>query len=302
MIVAPAITTARDKKVPIKIANTTNFPYTIATDTKIAELQILKPEVTKMIRPVDIAAPNRLTEHDDVVTYINALIKVERSEDNEEKFWIPAPENAGDEQEHSPIQKRILKELRDLAELEKLDPTENEDSRNKFLAMFKWTDSLITGKDRDNLENTIVEFHDNFARHRLDIGMNTQFKISLTPKDNKPVYTQSLPVPINLKDDLTVELALMHRYGIITTLPFSKYASPIFAQRKPNGKLRLLVDLRTINALIADDYINNNHPVSTLSDAAQTPCGEETVLQTRLLPGIPLPPNGRPKVSRITCF
>ena len=136
--------------------------------------------------------------------------------------------------------------------------------------MFKWTDSLIINKDRKNLEDTIVEFNDIFARHRLDMtGMKTQFKVSLTPQDDKPVYTQSLPVPINLKEDLTVELALMHQYGIITTLPFSKYASPIFAQRKSNGKLRLLVDLRKINALIADDHINNNHPVSTLSDAAQ---------------------------------
>ena len=66
----------------------------------------------------------------------------------------------------------------------------------------------------------------------------------------------------------------MLRYGIKMTLPFSKYASPIFAQRKPNGKLRLLVDLRKINALIADDYINNNHPVSTLSDAAQHLAGK----------------------------
>ena len=64
-------------------------------------------------------------------------------------------------------------------------------------------------------------------------------------------------------------MAVMHRYGIITTLPFSKYACPIFAQRKPNGKLRLLVDVRKINALISDDYINNNHTVSTLSGAAQ---------------------------------
>ena len=29
------------------------------------------------------------------------------------------------------------------------------------------------------------------------------------------------------------------------------------------------MDLRKINSLIADDYTNNNHPVSTLSDAAQ---------------------------------
>ena len=71
-----------------------------------------------------------------------------------------------------------------------------------------------------------------------------------------------------------MELALLHKYGIITTLPFSKYASPIFAQRKPNGKLRLLIHLRKINTLIADDYINNNHPVSTLTDAAQHMAGK----------------------------
>ena len=119
-----------------------------------------------------------------------------------------------------------------------------------------------------------MEFHDIFARHRFDIGINTEFKVQLTPLDNRPAYSQSLPAPINLKDDILVELALLHKYGMITTLPFSKYASPIFAQRKPNGKLRLLDDLRKINTLIADDYINNNHPVSTLTDAAQHMAGK----------------------------
>ena len=103
LMVAPAITTARGKKVAIKVANTTDFPYTIAADTKIAELQILKSEETKMIRPVDIAALNLLTEHGDVVTYINALMQVERPDDNEEKFWFPTSENPGNESELSPI-------------------------------------------------------------------------------------------------------------------------------------------------------------------------------------------------------
>ena len=99
--------------------------------------------------------------------------------------------------------------------------------------------------------------------------------MKLTPNDDRPAYSQSLPTPISLKDDITVELALLHKYGIITTLPFSKYASPIFAQRKPNGRLRLLVDLRKVNNLITEDYTNNNHPVSTLSDAAQHMAGKE---------------------------
>ena len=88
-----------------------------------------------------------------------------------------------------------------------------------------------------------------------------------------------MSTPINLKEDILVELALLHKYGIITTLPFSKYASPILAQKKPNGMVRLLVDLRKINIPISDDYINNNHPVSTLTDAAQHG-REKTLLQT----------------------
>ena len=108
----------------------------------------------------------------------------------------------------------------------------------------------------------------------MAIGMNTEVKVILTPKDDKAVYNQSLPMPIRLKGDLIVDITLMHDYEIITILPFSNYASPIFAQRKPNGILRLLVDLRKINNPRGDDYINNIHPVSTLSDAAQLLAGK----------------------------
>ena len=139
----------------------------------------------------------------------------------------------------------------------------------EFLEWFDWTDTLLTETEKQAVEDILVEYHDIFARHRMNNGMNTEFKVKLTPKDDKAVFNQSLPMPIHLKKDVLVELALMHKYGIITVLPFSKYASPIFEQRKPNGKLRLLVDLRKINTLIADEYNNNKHLVSTLSDAAQ---------------------------------
>ena len=66
----------------------------------------------------------------------------------------------------------------------------------------------------------------------------------------------------------------MQEYDIITTLPHSKYSSPLFAQRKPNGKLRLLVDLRRTKQLIKNDYNEQNHPVSTREDAAQHMAGK----------------------------
>ena len=164
--------------------------------------------------------------------------------------------------------------MNDLKDKEKLNSQENTESRNKFLKRFDWTNTLPTEMEKQAIEDILVEYHDIFARHRMDIGMNTEFKVKLTPKDDKAVYSQSLPMPIHLKEDLIVELARMHKYGIVTVLPFSKNASPIFAQRKPNGKLRLLVDLRKINSLIADDYTNSNHPVSSLSDAAQHLAGK----------------------------
>ena len=275
IIVAPALATAHNKRRNIRIANLTDFPHTIKNHTKMAELQILKPEDTKQIRPIDAAALKLLDNSDDTHMYVNELIKSSEAEQNDKNLWFPTPGNPANEEEHTPIQRRILKEIRELIKKEKLDPTRDQESRKKFLEMFQWEGSQIEGNDRKQLEQTIVEYNDIFACHRFDIGINNIFKVKLTPKDERPIYTQSLPVPVILKEDLTVELALMHRYGIITTLPFSKYASPIFAQRKLNGKLRLFVDLRKINALFSDDYINNNHPVSTLSDAAQHLAGKK---------------------------
>ena len=58
----------------------------------------------------------------------------------------------------------------------------------------------------------------------------------------------------------------MQYFGLITTLPYSIYSSPLFALRKPSGKLRLLLDLRRVNHLIRHDYNWNNFPISTLED------------------------------------
>ena len=66
--------------------------------------------------------------------------------------------------------------------------------------------------EKQAVEDNLVEYHDIFDRHRMDIGMNTEFKVELTPKDNKAVYNLSLQMPIYLKEKSIVELALMHKY------------------------------------------------------------------------------------------
>ena len=211
-----------------------------------------------------------ITEGDpDLITYLTELLRKNKPDQQNNTFWFAIPENPGNTEEHTPIQTRILKELRELLQKGKLNPKEDIESQMEFLKRFNWTNTLLTEDEKQAVEDILVEYHNIFARHRMDIGMNTEIKVRLTPKDDKVVYNQSLPLPIHLKEDLIVELILMHKYGIITILPFST-----FAQRKPNGKLHLFVDLRKNNTLIADDYTNNNHPVSTLSDAAQHLAGK----------------------------
>ena len=278
LIISHSMSTKNDRKIAVRITNSTESSYTFNKNTQIVEFSVVTPEQSKFIKPVDMTILSMTAEGDpDLVTYLTELLRTNKPDHKNKTFWFPTPKNPGNTEDHTPIQTRILTELRQLKRREKLNPKDNTESRTKLLKRFNWTDTLLTETEKQAVEDILVEYHDIFARHRMDIGMNTEFKVKLTRKDDKSVYSQNLPMPIHLKEDLIVELALMHKYGIITVLPFSKYASPLFAQRKPNGKIRLLVDLRKINTLIADDYTNKNHPVSTLSDAAQHLAGKSII-------------------------
>ena len=70
-------------------------------------------------------------------------------------------------------------------------------------------------------------------------------------------YGQSSRKPILLSGDLMIELALKPKYVIVTVLTFSKCNFPVFAQRKPNGRLRLHMDLRRIDIVVANGYRQN---------------------------------------------
>ena len=251
LLISHSMSTIIDKRIAVRVTNTTESPYLIKKHTQIADFSVVTPEQSKHIKPVDMAILSMIPQGDpDLTAHLNELLRTNKPKQQDNTFWFPTPENPGKPEDHTPIQTRILNELKELKDKEKLNPQESTESRNKFLKRFDWTDTLLTEIEKQSVEEIPVDYHDFFARRGMDIGVNTEFKMKLTPKDDKAVYSQSLPLPVHLKEDLSVELALMHKYGIITVLPFSKYASPIFAQRKPNGNLRLL---REIITLIADD-------------------------------------------------
>ena len=140
-----------------------------------------------------------------------------------------------DPQQHTLIQKRIPKELLNFQELEKLNPQDDPESRRHFLTNFDRTDSTLQLDEIARIEDLLVEFHDIFARHRFDLGVNEKFMVKLTPKDNSPAYSQSLPTPINLKevfhDKLLLTQLLMHQQQIRLRLLLKSLPNILFCQQ-----------------------------------------------------------------------
>ena len=149
---------------------------------------------------MDTAILKKIPEGDpDLTTYLIELLRTNKPEHQSNTFWFSTPENPGKTEDHTPIQTRIFKKPCELQEKEKLNPKDDMESRMKFWQRFDWTDTLLTETEKQAVENIVVDYHDVFARHRMDIGMNNEFKVGFTPKDDKAVYSQNLPTPIHLK-------------------------------------------------------------------------------------------------------
>ena len=182
LVLSHSMSTVIDRKIAVRVTNTTESPYTINKNTQIAEFSVVTPEQPKVIKPVHMAILSMIPEGDpDLVTYLTELLTNNKPDQQTSTFWFTTPENPGNTDDHTPIQTRILKELRELQQKEKLNPKDDTQSRNEFSKQFYWTDTLLTETEKQAIEDIPIDYHDTLAGHRMDIGMNTEFKLKLTP-------------------------------------------------------------------------------------------------------------------------
>ena len=197
IFITASLSTVNNNAIGYQIINFSELPHTITMDTHLADFKILTPEQNKHIQPVDPALLSFMIQHEETTeVYINELLKVPHQNSEQETYWFPTPEEPGDPATYTPIQQRIYKELLELQELEKLNPNDSETSRNTFFSNFDWSDTTLSPDERQQIDEIFVEFHDIFARHRFDIGINREFKVKLTPNGDRPAYSQNLPTPI----------------------------------------------------------------------------------------------------------
>ena len=167
LLISHSMSTIIDKRIAIRVTNTTEPPYLIKKHTQIAEFSVVTPEQTKHIKPVDMVILSMIPQdHPDLTAYLNELLRTSKPEQQDNTFWFPTTESPGKPEDHTPIQTRILNELNELKDKEKLNPQESTESRNKFLKRFDWTDTLLTETEKQAIEDILVEYHDIFARHR----------------------------------------------------------------------------------------------------------------------------------------
>ena len=118
LIICPTLSSTQTNKHMVQISISLDHPFTIKNGTPKASFSILIPEQTEHIGPVKFTSVRHLlnNNHDDAIQYIkqyiNSLLKTSRTNEVNETYWSPTPQNPGNEKEHPPIQTRIRSELR----------------------------------------------------------------------------------------------------------------------------------------------------------------------------------------------
>ena len=77
----------------------------------------MTPEQPKIVRLVDTAILSKIPEADpDLPTHLSQLLRTNKPEHQNKTFWFPTPGKPSKVEDHTPIQMKILKELRELHE------------------------------------------------------------------------------------------------------------------------------------------------------------------------------------------
>ena len=125
LLISHSMSTIIDKRIAVRVTNTTESRYLIKKHTQIVHFSVFTPEQSKHIKPVDMAILSMIPQGDpDLTAYLNEPRRTNKPEQQDNTFWFPAPENPGRPEDHTQQQTRIVKELNELKDKEKFNPQE----------------------------------------------------------------------------------------------------------------------------------------------------------------------------------
>ena len=90
---------------------------------------------------------------------------------------MPTPENCHKPHTLPRLQKQIFDSIHDLEKLDKLDINKQGD-RQQFPEQFNWNNSSLDTEQITQTQELLLEYFDIFAKHRFDVGYNTELILS----------------------------------------------------------------------------------------------------------------------------
>ena len=92
LLISHSMPTIIDRKIAVRVTNTTELPYTINKNTQFAGFSVVTPEQTKFIKPVDMAVLTMIPEGDpDLITYLIELLRTNKPDQQTNTFVFRDP-------------------------------------------------------------------------------------------------------------------------------------------------------------------------------------------------------------------
>ena len=108
LLIPHSTSTIIDKRIAVRVTNTTESPDFIRKHTEIVEFSLVTPEQSKHIKPVEMAILSMIPQGDaDLTAYLDELLRTNKPEQQDNTFWFPTPENPGKPEDHTLLQTRI---------------------------------------------------------------------------------------------------------------------------------------------------------------------------------------------------
>ena len=172
----------------VSAINLSDNQITINNNKQIARFEILNEAQADNLVEVDpqLISSAKMKNLENVESEINQLvhdthfIKYDtvtcRPPPDHSKLWFPTPETCTDVSKLTPLQRDLYDQILQFQRLEKLDPENNLEDSDQFLKKFFRDTFVLNAKEKSKLEDFLVENHDVFAKHRFDVGYNTELK------------------------------------------------------------------------------------------------------------------------------
>ena len=114
----------------------------------------------------------------------------------------------------------------------------------------------------------LLQFQDVFSKDKLDIGQTHLMEAEIDTGDAKPVRIRPRPMAQSMEEKGRKTIEQMEKRGLIQPSK-SPWASNVTLVRKPNGKIRITIDYRGLNA-VTQVPVSNQPKTQDCTDALAT--------------------------------